>query len=220
MIDLREVSKRYDTGGAEVHALRDVTLHIDPGEFAALLGPSGSGKSTLLHIIGCLDRPTSGTYRLEEVDVGALDINRLADIRNGKVGFVFQGFHLMPRLSALENVSLPLVFAGVGAAERRRRAAALLDRVGLADRKHHRPSELSGGQQQRVAIARALANRPSLLLADEPTGNLDSRAGREIFSLLEELNREGRTVLLVTHDEALAARTRRIVRLLDGRLVS
>jgi len=219
MIRLQNVSKRYCLGGAEVHALRAVDLVFEPGEYAALLGPSGSGKSTLLHILGCLDRPTSGTYRLDDIDVGGLDINGLAEIRNGKIGFVFQSFQLMPRLSALENVGMPMLFAGVRAAERRERAATLLGRVGLAERVRHRPAELSGGQQQRVAIARALANRPSVLLADEPTGNLDSRSGQEIIRLLEELRDEGRTVIVVTHDEALARRARRVVRLLDGRVV-
>jgi len=220
MIELRDVSKRYETGGAEVHALCRVSLQIDPGGYVAFLGPSGSGKSTLLHTIGSLDRPSAGTYHLDGIDMGALDINRLADIRNRKVGFIFQGFHLMPRLSALENVSMPMAFAGVGASERQDRASMLLARVGLGDRMGHRPAELSGGQQQRVAIARALANHPSIVLADEPTGNLDSRSGQEIFTLLEELHGDGCTVLVVTHDEALANRARRIVRLLDGCLVS
>ena len=202
-----------------MHALRGVDLAFEPGEYVALLGPSGSGKSTLLHILGCLDRPTSGTYHLDDIDTGGLDINGLAEIRNGKIGFVFQSFQLMPRLSALENVGMPMLFAGIRAGERRERAATLLDRVGLAPRAQHRPAELSGGQQQRVAIARALANRPSVLLADEPTGNLDSRSGQEIIRLLEELRDEGRTVIVVTHDEALARRARRVVRLLDGRVV-
>ena len=219
MIRLRQVSKSYSLGGAEVHALRGVDLAFEPGEYVALLGPSGSGKSTLLHILGCLDRPTSGTYHLDDIDTGGLDINGLAEIRNGKIGFVFQSFQLMPRLSALENVGMPMLFAGIRAGERRERAATLLDRVGLAPRAQHRPAELSGGQQQRVAIARALANRPSVLLADEPTGNLDSRSGQEIIRLLEELRDEGRTVIVVTHDEALARRARRVVRLLDGRVV-
>ena len=220
MIRLRQVSKSYSLGGAEVHALRGVDLAFEPGEYVALLGPSGSGKSTLLHILGCLDRPTSGTYHLDDIDTGGLDINGLAEIRNGKIGFVFQSFQLMTRLSALENVGMPMLFAGIRAGERRERAATLLDRVGLAPRAQHRPAELSGGQQQRVAIARALANRPSVLLADEPTGNLDSRSGQEIIRLLEELRDEGRTVIVVTHDEALARRARRVVRLLDGRVVA
>jgi putative ABC transport system ATP-binding protein len=203
----------------DVNALDGVSLCFEPGEYAALLGPSGSGKSTLLHILGCLDRPTSGAYTLDGIDIGQLDINGLAEIRNRKIGFVFQSFHLMPRLTALENVGLPMLFAGTGASERRDRSAALLARVGLGDRSNHRPAELSGGQRQRVAIARALANRPSILLADEPIGNLDSHSGSEIIGLLEELRDEGKTVIVVTHDEALARRTKRIVRLLDGRMI-
>jgi putative ABC transport system ATP-binding protein len=219
MIRLQNVSKRYRTGGMDVNALDGVSLCFEPGEYAALLGPSGSGKSTLLHILGCLDRPTSGAYTLDGIDIGQLDINGLAEIRNRKIGFVFQSFHLMPRLTALENVGLPMLFAGTGASERRERSAALLARVGLGDRSNHRPAELSGGQRQRVAIARAMANRPSILLADEPTGNLDSHSGAEIIGLLEELRDEGKTVIVVTHDEALARRTKRIVRLLDGRMI-
>ncbi len=220
MIQLQNVSKVYHTGRAEVNALREVSLTFERGEYIALLGPSGSGKSTLLHVLGCLDRPTSGIYQLENINVSELDINQLAEIRNQKIGFVFQGFQLMPRLTALENVALPMLFAGRRTAERHERSAALLARVGLAERAHHRPAELSGGQQQRVAIARALANAPPLLLADEPTGNLDSRHGEEIVRLLEELPDEGRTVVVVTHDESLARRAHRVVRLLDGRLVA
>lgn len=219
MIRLQNVGKRYHTGGVEVEALGGVNLTFEPGEYAALLGPSGSGKSTLLHILGCLDRPTSGVYNLDDTDIGRLDVNGLAEIRNRKIGFVFQSFHLMPRLTALENVGLPMLFAGIGASERRERAATLLARVGLGDRVKHRPAEMSGGQRQRVAIARALANRPSILLADEPTGNLDSHSGAEIIGLLEELRDEGKTVIVVTHDESLARRTQRIVRLLDGKIV-
>ncbi|MBN1420247.1 MAG: ABC transporter ATP-binding protein [Planctomycetes bacterium] len=218
MIELRDVSKSYRADGSEVAALRDVSLDIERGEYLALLGPSGSGKSTLLHIIGCLDRPTSGTYRLGGLDIGGLDIDRLAEIRATKVGFVFQAFHLMPRMSALENVALPMRFAGVPATERATRAEALLERVGLRERAAHRPAQLSGGEAQRVAIARALANRPSILLADEPTGNLDSKSGAEIIALLEELRDEGRTVIIVTHDENLGRRARRVIRLLDGRI--
>ena len=220
MIHLENVSKRYDMERAAVHALREVSIEIGPGEYVALLGPSGSGKSTLLHVIGCLDRPTSGRYVLEGEDVGALDVNRLADIRNRKMGFVFQAFHLLPRLSALENVALPLRLGGVGTAERTERARELLDRMGLGERISHRPAELSGGQQQRVAIARSLANRPAILLADEPTGNLDTASGAEITAILEGLLDEGRTVIVVTHDETMARRARRILRLRDGRVVS
>ena len=219
MIQLTNVQKRYLMGSSVIPALSDIDLTIGAGEYIAVLGPSGSGKSTLLHVLGCLDTPTSGTYLLDGVNVGKLDVNRLADIRSQKIGFVFQRFHLMPRATALENVTLPLLFAGVGSKERRRRAEALLDRVGVGDRLQHRPSELSGGQQQRVAVARALANGPPVLLADEPTGNLDSTSGGEIIELLEELHNEGRTVVVVTHDEALAARARRIIRILDGRIV-
>ena len=223
MIQLTQVSKTYSSGSvaaaSELRALIDVNLSIDSGESVALLGPSGSGKSTLLHLMGCLDTPTSGTYLLDGVDVGCLDVNRLADIRNLKIGFVFQRFHLMPRSTALENVALPLRLAGKSVREQQLRAEELLDRVGLADRASHRPGELSGGQQQRVAIARALANKPPVLLADEPTGNLDSHSGAEIMKLLQELHRDGHTLVMVTHDERLAAKTGRLVRLLDGRIV-
>jgi ABC-type lipoprotein export system ATPase subunit len=220
MIHLEGIARDYATGDATVHALTDVDLRVEASEMLALLGPSGSGKSTLLHLLGCLDRPTRGTYRLLGRDVSRLDRNQLAQVRGEHIGFVFQRFHLMPRSTALENVALPLRFAGVGTRERRRRAAALLERVGLSDRVQHRPSELSGGQQQRVAIARALAADPQLILADEPTGNLDSQVGGEIVELLLELNSEGRTVIVITHDESLATRTGRIVRLLDGRIFS
>lgn len=218
MIRLEDITKRYDRGGAPVFALRDVSLELGRGEYVALLGPSGSGKSTLLHLIGCLDRPTSGRYLLEGEDVGVLDVNRLADLRNRKMGFVFQAFHLLPRLSALENVALPLRLGGVGAAERTARAQALLEQVGLGDRLGHRPAELSGGEQQRVAIARSLANRPAILLGDEPTGNLDTATGAEIVAILEDLLDEGRTIIVVTHDESLARRAHRVIRLLDGRV--
>ncbi|MCP3916282.1 MAG: ABC transporter ATP-binding protein [bacterium] len=218
MIELRGIGRDYASGDATVHALSDVDLEIETGEMLTLLGPSGSGKSTLLHLLGCLDRPTHGSYHLLGRDVSRLDRNQLAAVRGEQIGFVFQRFHLMPRSTALENVALPLRFAGVGARERRARAADLLRRVGLEDRRHHRPAELSGGQQQRVAIARALAADPPLILADEPTGNLDSQVGGEIVDLLLELHSEGRTVVVITHDEGLAARTERTVRLLDGRV--
>jgi len=219
MIRLEQVSKRYDTGRRAVEALRDVCVEIERGEYVALVGPSGSGKSTLLHLIGCLDRPTSGRYHLDGINVGALGINDLAEIRNRKIGFVFQRFHLLPRLSACENVTLPMRLARRPLRERQERAAALLRRVGLEDRLSHRPTELSGGEQQRVAIARAVANEPALLLADEPTGNLDSQSGAEVVRLLEELLEEGRTVIVVTHDEGLSRRARRTIRLHDGRIV-
>ncbi len=220
MIELESIAKEYAVGEATIEALRDVSLEISRGEYVSVLGPSGSGKSTLLHLIGCLDTPTRGRYRLDGEEVSGLDPNRLAQVRSLRFGFIFQAFHLMPRATALENVALPLRFAGVRPAEGRERAAHLLARVGLPDRLAHLPSELSGGQQQRVAIARALANRPDVILADEPTGNLDSQFGIEVIELLEELNAEGQAVILVTHDETLAARTRRTIRMLDGRIVA
>ncbi len=217
MMQLDAVSMRYDQHGhAPVDALRDVDLTITRGEYVALLGPSGSGKSTLMHVLGCLATPTSGRYELDGVTVQGLDRNRLAALRNEKIGFVFQRFHLLPRQTALENVALPMRFAGVSPSERTDRARTLLELVGLGDRTHHRPSELSGGQQQRVAIARALANEPPILLADEPTGNLDSTAGAEIVELLEALHADGCTMVVVTHDEGLAERAGRRIRLLDG----
>ena len=219
MIRLEQVSKRYDTGRRAVEALRDICVEIEGGEYVALVGPSGSGKSTLLHLIGCLDRPTSGRYDLDGINAGALGINDLAEVRNRKIGFVFQRFHLLPRLSAYENVTLPMRLARRPLREREERAKALLRRVGLEDRLSHRPTELSGGEQQRVAVARAVANDPAVLLADEPTGNLDSRSGAEVVRLLEELLDEGRTVIVVTHDEGLSRRARRTIRLHDGRIV-
>ncbi len=219
MIVLTGVGKSYNKGEAEVHALREIDLEVDPGEYLALLGPSGSGKSTLLHLIGCLDSPTAGRYRFEGNEVEKLDRNALAEVRNRRMGFVFQSFHLMPRLSALENVSLPLRFAGVSFRRRRARAGELLERVGLADRMSHVPAELSGGQKQRVAVARALANSPTVVLADEPTGNLDTVSGKEIIALLEACRDEGCTLLVVTHDETIAKRAQRVIRMLDGRIV-
>lgn len=220
MIEMQSICREYAQGESTVHALRDVSLRIEAGSYLSILGPSGSGKSTLMHLLGCLDTPTSGTYLLQGAEVGHLDVDAKARLRNRTIGFVFQRFHLMPRATALQNVMMPMRFAGMPAADRKRRAAELLERTGLGDRMDHRPSELSGGQQQRVAIARALANRPPLLLADEPTGNLDSRSGESIIALLEGLNAEGTTVVVVTHDEKLARRTRRVVRMLDGRIAS
>jgi putative ABC transport system ATP-binding protein len=221
LIELCDVHKTYAAGGAAVRALRGVTLTVEAGELVALVGPSGSGKSTLMHLIGLLDHPTAGTYRFEGEDVSRLSRAALAALRSRKIGFVFQGFHLLSRQTALENVTLPLLYAGVPARTRRRRALALLGRVGLADRAHHRPNQLSGGQQQRVAIARALANDPRLLLADEPTGNLDSATGEEILAEFRRLHRTaGQTVILVTHDLSLAQNAERVVALRDGLIVS
>jgi len=219
-IDLQEIVKTYKTGSIEVHALRGVSLRIERGEYVAIMGPSGSGKSTLMNVIGCLDRPTSGNYHLDGIDLSSLDDRALAKIRLEKLGFIFQGFNLLPRTDAMKNVSLPLFYAKVAPKERRERARAALAEVGLADRAHHRPSELSGGQQQRVAIARALINNPAVLLADEPTGNLDTTTSEEILELFESLHRKGRTIVVVTHDEEVAERANRIVRLRDGLILS
>jgi putative ABC transport system ATP-binding protein len=220
MIRTEGVGKMYRLGETRVHALTGVSLHVKKGEYVAIMGPSGSGKSTLMNILGCLDGPTTGAYWFEETDVSRLSDNTLAEIRNRKIGFVFQTFNLLPRFSALKNVALPLSYAGVPRRERARCAREALEKVDLAERLHHGPSELSGGERQRVAIARALVASPSLLLADEPTGNLDSRAGREIMGIFDRLNREeGVTIIVVTHDESVAGHARRIVRLFDGRVI-
>ncbi len=216
VIETFDLTKTYRMGEIEVHALQGLSIKVDAGEFISIMGPSGSGKSTLMNIIGCLDRPTTGSYKLEGGEMSVLDDSELAHVRNKRIGFVFQTFNLLPRLSAAKNVELPLVYSGVPAGERRERAIGMLGRVGLSDRAGHRPMELSGGQQQRVAIARALINNPGILLADEPTGNLDSKAGSEIMAIFKRLNEEGVTVVMVTHDENVARAGRRIVRLKDG----
>jgi putative ABC transport system ATP-binding protein len=220
LIELTDVHKTYRSGSLRVTALRGITLAIDEGEYVAVMGPSGSGKSTLMHILGCLDVPSSGSYRLAGEDVSAMSENQLADVRNRRVGFVFQQFNLLASMSALRNVELPLSYAGVGRAERRERAIAALQRVGLGDRLQHRPGELSGGEQQRVAIARALVTEPDLLLADEPTGNIDSAATSEILSLFDELHDSDRTIVVITHEADVARRGERTVRLLDGLVAS
>jgi len=220
MIELRRIEKLYRMGEEEVHALHGVDLGIARNEYVAIMGPSGSGKSTLMNIIGCLDTPTAGQYLLNGTDVSDMDANELAEVRNQQIGFVFQTFNLLPRATALSNVELPLIYAGLSRRTRRQRAEEALSRVGLTDRMRHRPAELSGGQRQRVAIARALINNPAILLADEPTGNLDSRTGEEIMDLFAALHREGNTVILVTHEADIAAHAHRVVRILDGKIAS
>ena len=220
LIDIRDVRKIYVMGTNEVRALDGVNLEVKKGEYLAIMGPSGSGKSTLMNMIGCLDTPTSGSYKLRGTEIREREDDELARIRNQEIGFIFQTFNLLPRADALHNVELPLIYAGKPAKERRARAKELLDLVGLGDRMHHRPNELSGGQRQRVAIARALVNNPSIVLADEPTGNLDSKTGTEIMALLDDIHRKGNTVILVTHEEEVAARAHRVVRLRDGLIES
>jgi putative ABC transport system ATP-binding protein len=219
MIELEGVYRTYAMGGQLLHALNDVSETIEAGDYVAVVGPSGSGKSTLLHVLGCLDRPSRGTYHLNGEDVGSLSEEDLSAIRRHQVGFVFQSFHLIPRLDAAENVAFPMIFAGVPRAERRERVAAALRTVGLQERAHHRPAELSGGEQQRVAIARATVMRPQMLLADEPTGNLDSSSGRNVMEVLEGMNAAGLTLIVVTHDPAMAGRARRALLMEDGRIV-
>ena len=219
LIELRDVYKIYPMGSEQVHALDGISLTIDRGEVVAIVGQSGSGKSTAMNIIGCLDVPTSGTYRLGGVDVSTMNDDQQAEIRNKMLGFIFQQYNLIPKLTVRENVELPLLYAGIGAEERRRRAEESLERVGLAGKERNLPSQLSGGQQQRVSIARALAGNPSVILADEPTGALDSRTGREVLGFLQKLNAEGDTVVLITHDNSIAVKAKRIVRLQDGSII-
>ncbi len=219
LIEFRDIYKIYHMGDTDVHALDGVSLTVDQGEFVAIVGQSGSGKSTAMNIIGCLDVPTSGSYYLGGIDVSTMDDDQQAEIRNKMLGFIFQQYNLIAKLNVLENVELPLLYAGVSAEERHTRAVRALERVGLADKRKNLPSQLSGGQQQRVSIARALAGDPSVILADEPTGALDSRTGREVLAFLQQLNAEGNTVILITHDNSIAVKARRIVRLQDGRVI-
>ncbi|MGV3597845.1 MAG: ABC transporter ATP-binding protein [Bacteroidota bacterium] len=216
LIHLQHIQRRYIMGTEVLYALKDVNIEIFKGEYVALMGPSGSGKSTLMNVLGALDTPTAGTYMLNGKDVSSMGDNELADIRNQEIGFVFQTFNLLPRLSSLENVALPLIYAGIKKEERLARAMEVLKSVGLGDRVNHRPNELSGGQRQRVAVARALVNRPSIILADEPTGNLDTKTSVEIMQLFEDLHKQGNTIIVVTHEEDIAQRAKRIVRLRDG----
>ena len=216
IINIEHIAKIYQVGSEEVHALADVSVKIDKNEYVAIMGPSGSGKSTLMNILGCLDTPTKGLYDFSGSNVSLMNDNELATIRNREIGFVFQTFNLLARSDALHNVELPLIYAGVNSADRKERAKATLEHVGLADRMHHKPNELSGGQRQRVAIARALVTNPSIILADEPTGNLDTRTGEDIMTLFQEIHSQGNTIILVTHEEYIAEHANRIIRLRDG----
>jgi putative ABC transport system ATP-binding protein len=220
VIDVRDAVKRYGSGDSSIYALDGVNLTISPGEYVAIMGPSGSGKSTLMNIMGALDAMTSGTYFLDGIEISSIDENSLSIVRGRKIGFIFQSFNLIPRTSALANVELPMAYQGIKSSERRKRAMVALDVVGLSDRVHHEPTELSGGQQQRVAVARALATRPALLLADEPTGALDSKSTEDLLNLFDQINAAGRTVVVITHENDVAARAKRIVRMRDGKIVS
>jgi putative ABC transport system ATP-binding protein len=220
LIELKDIAKTYEVGTQEVHALRDIDLNVEANEYLAIMGPSGSGKSTLMNIVGCLDTPTEGSYRLKDTEVATMDDDELAEVRSAEIGFVFQTFNLLPRMSAFQNVELPLIYGRAARHERAERVWETIDAVGLRERAHHRPNELSGGQRQRVAIARALINRPSIILADEPTGNLDSTTGEEIMQIFRELSDAGNTIILVTHEQYIAEHASRIVRLLDGRIAS
>lgn len=218
MIEICDMSKIYRIGDVEVNALNNVSLHIKQHEFVSIIGPSGSGKSTLMNMIGCLDVPTSGTYYLDGMEISGLSDEQLAEIRNHKIGFIFQGFNLLQKLTAVENVELPLIYQGIGAAKRHEKSAKALEMVGLGERIHHKPTELSGGQQQRVAIARALVGDPPMILADEPTGNLDSKSGVEIMRMLKELHKKGNTIILITHDNEVAMQAERVIRIQDGQI--
>jgi putative ABC transport system ATP-binding protein len=218
LIEVKELTKTYEVGEVKVEALRGLDTIIESNEYIAIMGPSGSGKSTLMNILGCLDTPTSGSYKLHGINVEEMNDNQLAETRNREIGFVFQTFNLLPRANAFHNVELPLIYNGTPARERRRRAEEALYKVGLGDRMHHRPNELSGGQRQRVAIARALVNNPAIILADEPTGNLDSKTGEEIMEIFRQIHDQGNTIILVTHEEYIADQAKRIIRLLDGKI--
>ncbi|MBA4322937.1 MAG: macrolide ABC transporter ATP-binding protein [Odoribacter sp.] len=220
VIEIHDIVKNYQVGSVIVRALRSLSVNIDRNEYVAIMGPSGSGKSTLMNLIGCLDTPTSGSYNLNGTDVSKMEDNMLAEIRNKEIGFIFQTFNLLPRYTALENVTLPLIYAGFPRVEREKMAVETLEQVGLGDRMTHKPNELSGGQRQRVAIARALVNKPSIILADEPTGNLDSKTSIDIMGLLDEIHKQGNTVIVVTHEEAIARHTARIIKLIDGEIAS
>ncbi len=220
LIEIKNITKIYHVGTVAVPALQSINLQIESNEYLSIMGPSGSGKSTLMNILGCLDTPTGGTYNFKGREIAGLDDNQLAEIRNREIGFVFQTFNLLPRATALHNVELPLIYNGTPARERRKTAREALEAVGLSDRAHHRPNELSGGQRQRVAIARALVNQPSVILADEPTGNLDSKTGEEIMQVFEQIHQAGNTIILVTHEEYIAEHTQRSIRLLDGKVAS